>query len=101
MIETRLYLKALEIVNCYHEQVRKEALEVKVTQGFKVVRDYRDLRLVEPDDTVICVFKHLSSKFTITREYKVLRTDDYRFIIENDNGVKKWMHKTNGHFKLL
>lgn len=104
MIEKRLYLKALEIVNAYHGQIRLEALEVKQIEGFKQVRVYRDLdreNEPQPGDFVKCVFKHSASQFTLNKEYEILRIVYDRFEIMNDQGKKKFHNLTTTHFKLI
>ena len=101
MIEKRLFLKALAIVEAYHEQTMERAKAIKEIENCKVIRVVRNLNDVQPTDKVICIFKHSASAFTKNAEYEVHRTDNYRFMIENNNGVRKWMYKTNQHFQLI
>ncbi|RUT68674.1 hypothetical protein D0817_20150 [Flavobacterium cupreum] len=104
MITNEVYLKALEIVNAYHEQVRLEALEIRQIEEFKQVRVYRRLdreNEPQPGDFVKCIFKHSASSFTRNKDYEILRVDNQRFQIENDKGVKKWHFLSTQHFKLL
>jgi hypothetical protein len=104
MIDKRLYLKALRIVEEYHEQTKENARLVKEIEGFKTVRVYRNLDSendAQPGDFVTCVFKHSASSFTRNKDYEILRVDSDRFQIENDKGTKKWHYKSNKHFKLI
>jgi len=103
MIETRLYLKALKIVNAYHEQIRKEALEVGHIQQIKIGKAYQNLENVQPYDSVECTTVHSSSRKHLTKgkEYEVTRVEYSRFEIVTDSGKKKWYNNTNQHFKLL
>ncbi|TDO68753.1 hypothetical protein EV143_12015 [Flavobacterium chryseum] len=104
MITNEVYLKALEIVNAYHEQVRLEALEIRQIEEFKQVRVYRRLdreNEPQPGDFVKCVFKHSSSKFTLNKEYEIIRIVYDRFEIMNDEGKKKFHNLTTTHFQLI
>jgi len=103
MITNEVYQVALGIVNAYHEQVRLEALEIKEIIENKAIQKFRNLKEVEPGDKVKCTYVHAASikNLTFEKEYEVLNTDSYRFLIKGDSGTKKWYHKDNGHFKLF
>ncbi|EJL66297.1 hypothetical protein PMI10_00645 [Flavobacterium sp. CF136] len=101
MITREVYLKALDIVEAYHDQVRLESLNIKEVVEPK--QKLKDLEEVEIGDFVKCVFVHSASTIHLTKEkkYEVINTDNYRFMIETDSGKKKWYHKDNGHFRAL
>lgn len=103
MIENRLYQKALKIVLAYHEQTKQEAIEIAELKGFKVVRKYRSLEEVQPEDTIVCNNVHSASRKHLTKnkEYKVTRVKWGRFEIEVDSGIKKWYVDNNNHFDLI
>lgn len=99
-ISTKKYNKALAIVLLYHKQILKDSDLVRAKE---IKQAYKSLDEVEAGDTVICNHVHLASKKHLTKgnKYEVLNTDNYRFLIQCDSGVKKWYHLDNGHFKAL
>lgn len=101
MITREVYERALDIVEAYHEQVRLESLKVK--EMIEPKQKFKSLEDVEIGDFVKCVFIHSASINHLTKEkdYEVLNTDNYRFMIESDSGKKKWYHKDNSHFRAL
>lgn len=103
MISKEVYLKALSIVEAYHDQVRLEVLEIKTIEEKpkELKPNLRDLDYVEQGDFVKSVLVHAASSFTKDKDYEVLRTNDWQFEIMNDNGKKKWIGKSNLHFKLI
>lgn len=68
-----------------------------------IKQSYKRLKDVVSGDFVECSYVHSASTKHLTRgkKYEVLNTDNYRFMIQCDSGVKKWYHLDNGHFKAL
>jgi len=104
MISKEVYLKALSIVETYHDQVRLEALEVKAVQSNHKSKD--DLQV---GDFVECVEVHGNSINNLTKgeKYEVSRTrlsynerDKYIFIRVNSGKLKEYNVK-NTQFKAL
>jgi len=98
MVSMKKYLKALKIVNAYHEQIQLQAQSI-----INPTQIYKELEQVQIGDQVKCIYVHSSSTnhLTIEKQYQVLNTDHSRFMIQVDSNRKKWYYKTNNHFRLL
>lgn len=108
MITKEVYLKALSIVEAYHNQVRLEVLEIKTIEE-KPIEKYKNMYYVEVGDFVECIEVHGNSINNLTKgqKYEVQRTrlsynerDKYIFIRVNSGKLKEYNVK-NTQFKAL
>ncbi len=105
-IETEAYLIALQIVNVYHEEIRKEALEVAEMLGASKIQN-KNKESMQTGDFVECIDVHGNSIDNLTKgkEYEVVNfrighRDRYFTIITN-KGQKREYNCKNAQFKAI
>ena len=97
MITREEYLKALDIVEAYHEQLNLSIVR----------RSYKSLAETEIGDFIEAVAIHEQNRKCLTqgRKYEVVDTEGgrhFKYIwIVDDNGKRKRYHSTNRMFKAL
>jgi hypothetical protein len=83
MITREEYLKALDIVEAYHEQLNLQI----VRRSFYKVEDLQETDFVE----VVKVDTNTQKSLTVGKKYQILRFSEnkYQFTIIDDNGKEK------------
>ena len=91
MITRHKYLKALDIVEAYHQQTRK------------LIDKYKAKSDMEIGEYVECVDVYMHSRDCLTRgkRYEVIDLFSQYFVIRNDNGIRRKYQFSNFQFKGL
>ncbi|MGH2666079.1 hypothetical protein [Flavobacterium sp.] len=98
-ISQKKYLKALAVVQAYHEQIG-------LTTVAPSVHKYKALEELKAGDSVESIHVHSASSLTLNKVYPIHRikpsyNSRFRFSIFDDNGKEKFYFSDNGHFKAL